>query len=99
MMICIFVLVEDEELSKVLKSLDTNLFYLSATMIERNSGHIALDCGENCSNFNEDKLLSQYSRINFFDHQGSHWAPHLIHRKIWNKIGGFSEEFNPGGWI
>ena len=28
--------------------------------------------------------------------QSSHWAPHLIHRELWNKIGGFSEEFNPG---
>ena len=23
-------------------------------------------------------------------------APHLIHKEIWEKIGGFSEEFNPG---
>ena len=26
----------------------------------------------------------------------THWAPHLIHRDLWNKIKGFSEEFNPG---
>ena len=29
------------------------------------------------------------------DLQGSHWAPHLIHRKLWEKVGGFSDEFNP----
>ena len=28
--------------------------------------------------------------------QGSHWAPHLIHKDLWNNIEGFSEEFNPG---
>ncbi len=28
--------------------------------------------------------------------QGSHWAPHLIHKNLWVEIGGFSEEFNPG---
>ena len=25
-----------------------------------------------------------------------HWAPHLTHISLWNKVGGFSEEFNPG---
>ena len=30
------------------------------------------------------------------DLQGSHWAPHLIHKDLWKSIGGFSEEFNPG---
>ena len=28
-----------------------------------------------------------------FDFQGSTWAPHLIHKDIWNNVGGFSEEF------
>ena len=30
------------------------------------------------------------------DLQGSHWAPHLVHKEIWERVGGFSEEFNPG---
>ena len=30
------------------------------------------------------------------DFQGSTWAPHLIHKEIWNKVGGFSVEFSPG---
>ena len=29
-------------------------------------------------------------------HQGTHFAPHLVHKDIWNRVGGFSEEFNPG---
>ena len=32
----------------------------------------------------------------FNDLQGSHWAPHLIPRDLWERVGGFSEEFNPG---
>ena len=28
--------------------------------------------------------------------QGSHWAPHLIHKTVWESVNGFSEEFNPG---
>ena len=31
-----------------------------------------------------------------FDFQGSTWAPHLIHKEVWNKVGGFSEEYTPG---
>ena len=44
----------------------------------------------------EKKLLNNYKNINFFDHQGTHFAPHLVSLNLWNKVGGFSEEFNPG---
>ena len=47
-------------------------------------------------NCNLDELLSKYKDINFFDHQGSHFAPHLVSKKMWDKVGGFSEEFDPG---
>ena len=86
----------DACLEKEVKKLNTDKFYLSASMIEKNSGHIQFDAGENFSNFDEDKLLRNFDNISYFDFQGSHWAPHLIHKKIWNDIGGFSEEFNPG---
>ena len=83
-------------LKNELSILDTKLFYLSGSMIEKNSGHIKLDCGSDFQNFNEKKLLENYKNYKFRDFQGSHWAPHLIHKDLWIKIGGFSEEFNPG---
>ena len=86
----------DHVLNDEIKNINTTAFYLSGTMIEKNSGHIQLDCGDDYFNFDEKKLLENYNKTAFFDHQGSHWAPHLIHRYYWNKIGGFSEEFNPG---
>tara|TARA_B100000989_G_scaffold276301_1_gene236485 strand:- start:2419 stop:3267 length:849 start_codon:yes stop_codon:yes gene_type:complete len=76
--------------------LKSNFFYLSGTMIEVNSAHISYDCGSNITNFNEEKFLKNYHELSFYDHQGSHFAPHLVHKDIWNKVGGFSEEFNPG---
>jgi len=76
--------------------LNNNFFYLSATMIEVNSAHISYDCGLNIDEFNEEKLLKNFQKLSFYDHQGSHFAPHLVHSDIWNKVGGFSEEFNPG---
>ena len=85
----------DLELKKEVDKIGHNNFYLSGTMIGT-SGENSLDCGTNFENFNEKKLLDNYKKLNFFDFQGSTWAPHLIHKNLWNKVGGFSEEFYPG---
>jgi len=69
-------------------------FYLSGTMM--NNGQIKFDCGNSINNFDEEKFLKYYKKYNYYDFQGSTWAPHLIHKDIWDKVGGFSEEFYPG---
>ena len=86
----------DKVLLNEVKSLNHENFYLSGTMIEPHSGHIVYDFGTNFKNFKENELLMRYKDINFYDHQGTHFAPHLVSKKMWNKVGGFSEEFNPG---
>lgn len=86
---------DDVLLSEINKN-KNNLYYLSGTMINPTAGHITFDCGNKIENFDESKLLNNYKKLHYFDFQGSHWAPHLIHKDIWDKIGGFSEEFNPG---
>ena len=86
----------DKVLLDEVKSLNHDNFYLSGTMIEPNSGHIVYDFGIDLDSFKEDELLSKYKTINFYDHQGTHFAPHLVSKKMWEKVGGFSEEFNPG---
>jgi len=75
---------------------DHNLYYLTGTNISTRFGLINHDCGNSISNFNEKKFNLFCQNDKTPDLQGSHWAPHLIHRELWNKIGGFSEEFNPG---
>ncbi len=86
----------EEPLINEIKSLNHNKFYISGSMIEPNSGHLKFNCGETIENFDESKLLNNIKNLNIPDHQGSHFAPHCIHIDIWKKIGGFSEEFNPG---
>ena len=86
----------DKFLIDEVKKIGHEKFYLSGTMIEPNSGHIKYNCGENIENFDEVKLMNNYKKINYFDHQGSHFAPHLVTKKMWEDVGGFSEEFNPG---
>ena len=76
------------------KRIGHNNFYLSGTMM--NQGQIQFDCGNTPSEFNENKFLQEYNDYNFYDFQGSTWAPSLVHKDIWDKVGGFSEEYFPG---
>ena len=85
----------DVVLKKEVDKIGHKNFYLSGTMIGT-SGKDSLNCGTNIENFNEKKLLENYQKLNFIDFQGSTWAPHLIHKDLWNKVAGFSEEFYPG---
>ena len=84
------------------KKINHKNFYLSMTHISHISGvkgdiqHIQYNCGTNIHEFDEIKLLENFKNFDFRNIQGSHWAPHLIHIDLWKKIGGFSEEFNPG---
>jgi glycosyltransferase involved in cell wall biosynthesis len=84
----------DLVLKKEVDKINHNKFYLSGTMV--NNGQIQLDCGNNLETFNEKKLLKEINNVNYYDFQGSTWAPHLIHKEMWDKVGGFSEEFFPG---
>ena len=92
----------DSILYDEVKKINHKNFYLSMTHISHMSGvkgdiqHIKYDCGSNINEFDENKLLKNFKNFDFRNLQGSHWAPHLIHIDLWNKIGGFSEEFNPG---
>jgi len=84
----------DEILHKEINKIGHNNFYLSGTMM--NNGQIPFDCGNDIENFNEKKFLSEYKKFNYYDFNGSTWAPTLVHRELWNKVGGFSEEYFPG---
>ena len=86
----------DDVLINEIKLMKNENFYLSGTMIEANSGHISYDFGNNLENFRENDLLLEYKNLNYYDHQGTHFAPHVVTKNMWNKVGGFSEEFNPG---
>ena len=89
----------DLVLMNKVRELKTDKFYLSSIMINGDpklTGHLNLNAGDKIENFNENFLLNNYENLNHDDFQGSTWAPHLIHKKLWNKVGGFSEEFSPG---
>ncbi len=84
----------DVVLKNDVDSIGHNNFYLSGVMM--NNGPIKFDAGTDIKNFDENKVLNEYQNYNHYDFQGSTWAPHLLHRDLWEKVGGFSEEFFPG---
>ena len=83
----------DEVLKKEIDIIGHNNFYLSGTMMH--SGQIPFDCGDDINDFDEKKFLNNYKDLNYYDFQGSTWSPTLVHKDIWEKVGGFSEEFFP----
>ena len=86
----------DLHLENEIKKFPNNLFYLTGTNVSINNGLINFDCGSSPENFNETKFNEFCKNDSTSDLQGSHWAPHLIHKDLWNSVDGFSEEFNPG---
>ena len=84
----------DDILKNEIENIGHNNFYLSGTMMH--NGQIEFHCGDFIEDFNEKKFLEEYKNYNYYDFQGSTWAPSLVHRDIWNKVGGFSEEYFPG---
>ena len=86
----------DEYLKKEVMKYKDNMFYLTGTNVSINEGLLNYNCGSSPDDFNENKFKEFCNKDNSEDLQGSHWAPHLIHKDLWLKVGGFSEEFNPG---
>jgi glycosyltransferase involved in cell wall biosynthesis len=91
----------DQYLWDEIQAIGTDLFFLSATMIEpvltRNRCVISpLDYGSSPDNFREKNLLHDFPYFVRADWCGATWPPNIVHRGLWEKVGGYSEEFSPG---
>ena len=79
-----------------LKNYNDKLFYISGTNVSYRDALINFDCGSSPSDFDKEKFNKFCESDKTNDLQGSHWAPHIIHKDLWNRVGGFSPEFYPG---
>ncbi len=90
----------DSALIEMIEKLKTDILMLSSTMIEpkitSNQCVIHADFGISIENFREQELLVSFPSFKKKNWSGSQWPPNMVHRKMWEKIGGFSEEFSPG---
>ena len=78
-------------------------FYLSGTMIghtESDSKRFSppiINAGKTFDTFDEQKLLNNLNEIKTFNWQGSTKCPGLVTKKLWDRVGGWSEDFFPTG--
>ena len=85
----------DTVFAEEINNISHNNFYLSGTMV--GEGQVKFDAGNNIENFDEKKLLNNLENIKTFNFQGTTKCPGLVHKNLWNKVGGWSEEFSPTG--
>lgn len=91
----------DLELWREIEAIGHKYFFLSSTTIEpKKSLHPGIlsphDFGTSPKNFRENDLLNGYQNIKASDWSGATWPPNIVHRDIWDLIGGYSVEYFPG---
>jgi len=90
----------DKILHEEIQKTEHNNFMFSVTMIEpEDTGNPCVSVGyygKTLDDFQEQKLLSEYKNHIKKDWNGSTWPPLVVHKDIWDLVGGFSIEFSPG---
>jgi glycosyltransferase involved in cell wall biosynthesis len=90
----------DSALLEAVERIGHERFMLSGTMIEpggKTPGSIApRDYGEDPGSFRERDLLAEFASLPRADWSGATSPPTLVHRRMWDLVGGYSVEFSPG---
>jgi len=93
----------DEALLEEITRLGHNRFMLSATMFEPNPTNSTpviapRNYGTTTEQFEEDRLLDEYQEPAKVDWSGATRPPTVVHRQMWDLVGGYSIEFSPGSY-
>lgn len=89
----------DKFLFDEITGMPDKFFFLSATAIEPKAQSICSiekNFGTDIHSFNEQRLLNEFADISFKDWNGSTWPPNILHKEVWDLVGGYSVEFSPG---
>jgi len=91
----------DDYLLEEIRTIGHEFFFLSATMIEpRFSGNACAiaphNFGGSPADFREAELLAAYAALPMEDYAGTTWPPCVVHKHLWDLVGGQSIEFSPG---
>lgn len=91
----------DLELWKEIETLPDKYFFLSSTLLQPRKFWCKdiispVPMGDAVDNFEEQELLENYLFIPHGDWSGATWPPNIVHRDIWDLVGGYSVEFTPG---
>jgi glycosyltransferase involved in cell wall biosynthesis len=90
----------DYHLVKEIESIDHQNFFISSTMIEPKPGNDlnilqGHDFGD-LDNFKERELVQAFKDLRMENWNGASWPPNVVPRSLWDKVGGYSDEFSPG---
>lgn len=92
----------DQALWETVERLGHTRCYLSGTLLEPRGRNAATlppeDFGADAASFREAELLAALPRLRRPDWSGAAWPPSLVHRSLWQLVGGFSAEFSPGDY-
>lgn len=91
----------DKVLWEEIQRLPDNKFFLSATLIQPRpffckSVIAPANFGEDLKSFREQDLLDNYRQLPHQDWAGATWPPNVVHKDLWDLVGGYSIEFSPG---
>jgi GT2 family glycosyltransferase len=89
----------DRALLEEVSAVGHNYFFISGTAIEaraQSKCSIEKDYGRDITSFREADLLREFDTLPIQDWQGATWPPNIVHKEIWDLVGGYSVEFSPG---
>lgn len=91
----------DDVLWSEIQRLPDNKFFLSATLIQPRpffckSVIAPANFGESVETFREQELLDKYRLLPHSDWFGATWPPNVVHKDMWDLVGGYSIELSPG---
>ena len=92
----------DKYLYQAIEKKADNYFYFSSTMIEPKENKYykcaiaPYNFGVTPETFEELAMLDFSKKITKKDWLGASWPPSIVHRELWDKVGGYSVEFSPG---
>jgi hypothetical protein len=89
----------DVLLQREIQACPDEYFFISSTMIEpraQSNCSIESNFGTSMAGFEEARLLTEYASFTKSDWQGATWPPNVVHKKMWDAVGGYSVEFTPG---
>lgn len=80
---------------------ENHLFFFSATQMQPgpfwDAGVLAqANYGESLGEFREEDFLAEYDQRSMQDWSGATWPPNVVHKSVWDAVGGYSAEFTPG---